>query len=176
MKCYNCGTKYFGSSCPNCGAQKLAVSHKKHGFGFYLFFGFVGYVVLTGVISSFSHTDDKTTGANKASEAPIVYKVCDISEMLNELDDNALKAERKYTDQYIEITGKLNVIDSDGKYISVAPTDGDFLFDDIQCYIKTEVQADKILDMHRGDPITIKGQIKEIGEIIGYSLNIDLIE
>jgi hypothetical protein len=189
MKCLNCGTEYSGGVCPNCGAQKLALKqysnntqNKKHGIGFYILIIFIGYIVLRFIALNFGNDQASdgnakiVTEANAVTEAPIEYKVCDIDKMLDELDDNALKAEKKYTDMYIEITGKLNVIDSDGEYISVEPSDSGLFTDDIRCDIQDEVQINKILEMHRGDTITVRGKITSIGEVLGYSLDIDAIK
>jgi hypothetical protein len=108
----------------------------------------------------------------KPTEKPIEYTAYDVSELMNDLESNALKAEKKYTDQYIELTGRLGTIDSDGKYISLMPSDDEYAFIGVQCYIKSDEQTDKILEMSTGDTVTLKGKIKSIGEVLGYSLDI----
>jgi aspartyl/asparaginyl-tRNA synthetase len=96
--------------------------------------------------------------------------------MMDELSSNALKAEKKYQDQYVEITGILSNIDSDGKYIGLVPSDDEYAFIGVQCYIKSDEQTDRVMEMTIGDTVTIKGQITIIGEVLGYSLDIDEIK
>jgi hypothetical protein len=96
--------------------------------------------------------------------------------MMSDLESNALKAEKQYGDQYVEITGKLSNIDSDGKYISITPSNDEYAIRGVQCYIQNEEQTNKVLEMSIGDTITLKGKITDIGEIMGYALDIDEIE
>lgn len=199
MKCLRCGCEHDDRLhfCPNCGEKSLTPNYepeythshsmptKKRGC---LYYGatVIGILILLRVLTLFINTDnteDTTEGdkysvstENKTTPIPIEYNVCDIDSMIDELDDNALKAEKKYNDMHIEITGKLSVIDSDGKYISIESAKGGFLSNDIQCYIKNEKQINQILELHKGDTITIKGKITAVGEILGYSLDIDDIE
>ena len=72
------------------------------------------------------------------------------------------------------MVGKISNFDSDGKYISIEPVNADeWNFDRVQCYIKDDAQLDFLLEKEVGDSITVKGKIKSIGEVLGYSLNID---
>ena len=87
-----------------------------------------------------------------------------------------MKAEKKYNKQYVEITGILSNIDSSGKYISLDPDDEGFTFINVQCYMKTDEQKDKVMEMNKGDKVTLKGKIKSVGEVLGYSLDIDEIK
>ena len=50
-------------------------------------------------------------GEKKPSAAEKTYEKVDLQAMLNELEENALRAESKYQNAYIEITGKIKVID-----------------------------------------------------------------
>ena len=45
----------------------------------------------------------------------------------------------------------------------------------VQCYIQNDEQLEKVLEMKIGDTITLKGQITEVGEVMGYSLDIHSI-
>lgn len=128
----------------------------------------------------FSAGKKNTSGAYNetivVTEAPIKYTSYTVAEMMEDLHNNALKAEKKYSDQYVEVTGRLEVIDSDGKYISLMSTDDEYAFIGVQCFIKSEAQTNKILEMSKGDTVTLRGKIKHIGEIIGYTLNITEID
>ena len=47
----------------------------------------------------------------------IEYIVATVDEMYETLNDNALKAKKTYDGQYVEVTGILGTIDSNGSYI-----------------------------------------------------------
>ena len=50
-----------------------------------------------------------------------------------------------------------------------------FTIQDVQCYIKNDEQKAQVANLSKGDVITVKGKIKSIGELMGYSLDIDSI-
>lgn len=130
-------------------------------------------------VQSDAQKDDLNASSSKtveSTDASIEYTVYSIDEMFSDLRDNALKAKDKYNKQYVQITGELSVIDSDGKYISLLPTEDEFAIIGIQCYIKTEDQKNRVMEMSVGDSVTLKGKIKSVGEVLGYSLDIDEIE
>ena len=118
------------------------------------------------------------SGASGSTDAmgPVDYEVVDLQQMMDELDANALKAEKDYQNKYIQITCKIAVFDSDGEYISVEPVGADeWNLKTALCYIKTEEQLNFLLEKAIGDTITIKCKVKSIGEVFGYSFNIDEI-
>ena len=108
------------------------------------------------------------------TEAPIEYTVCTVNQMMEELDANPLSASEKYKNQYIEVTGKLSVIDSSGKYISLFP-DKEFALTGVQCDIKNDEQKSAVAAMQKGQMVTVRGKCTLVGEVIGYSLDIDEI-
>lgn len=108
-------------------------------------------------------------------EMPVEYISVSATELSDILSNNAMKAQNDYKDQYLEITGKLGNIDSSGKYIGIV-SDNDFDLTNIQCYIKSDEQKEAILEMSRGDAIVVRGYCTDVGEIIGYSIDIDGIE
>ena len=95
--------------------------------------------------------------------------------MMNDLKRTAMNASDKYKAQYLEITGNMSVIDSNGKYISITPDDP-FAILGVQCYIKSDEQKDAIKTKSIGDNITVKGKCTDVGEVLGYSLDIDSVE
>lgn len=84
-------------------------------------------------------------------------------------------AEATYQDVYVEITGRLGNIDSDGKYIDLLPADDEWAFIGVQCYIENDEQKAQVMEMSIDDMVTLRGQITEVGEVLGYSLDIDSI-
>lgn len=108
------------------------------------------------------------------TEPPIEYIQVTAKELADALSGNAMKAKNDYEKQYIEVTGELYTIDSDGKYISLSS--GEFDLTNIQCYIKSDEQKQAIMEKTKGDTITIKGYCKDVGEIIGYQIDIEEVK
>ena len=126
--------------------------------------------------TSSSGTSAKTESAKEAdAPAPIEYTSVSVNDMMSDLDSNAMGASDKYKGKYLEITGKLSNIDAAGKYIDLM-ADGDFEIIGVQCYIKNDDQKSKIASMSKGDTVTLKGKCTDVGEVLGYSLDIEEIE
>lgn len=129
-----------------------------------------------------SETVIDTTPSENVVETPvseevvIEYQQVEANFLLTTLEENALRAENTYQDAYLEITGELSVIDSDGQYISITRTDDEISFVNIQCDITEESQLDKVLEMNIGDKIIVKCQVTSIGEILGYMVDIHDLE
>ena len=107
----------------------------------------------------------------------ISYTHYDVTELFDTLSGNALKAKNTFKDQYVEIEGYLAVIDSDGNYIGIGAQSSNYqyILQDVLCYIKGKDQLAQVMEMSIGDPITVRGKIKDVGEVVGYTLNIDSI-
>ena len=106
------------------------------------------------------------------------YTVVDLRTLLDELDENALRAESKYQDARVEVTGRISTIDSDGSYISIKPVDADsfeYLLVSVTCRLRNNAQRDFVITKNVGDTVTVKGTITSIGEILGYTIKIDSI-
>lgn len=125
--------------------------------------------------SGSSSPKSNSSSSTKEAEKTIECTPASVNDMITELNDNALSASDKYKGQYLEITGKLSNIDSSGKYINLTPDD-QFAIIGVQCYIKNDEQKSKVASMKTGDTVTLKGKCKDVGEVLGYSLDIDEIE
>lgn len=126
--------------------------------------------------TSSSNTSAKTESAKEVdTPAPNEYTSVSVNDMMSDLDSNAMGASDKYKGKYLEITGKLSNIDAAGKYIDLM-ADGDFEIIGVQCYIKSDDQKAKIASMSKGDTVTLKGKCTDVGEVLGYSLDIEEIE
>lgn len=144
-------------------------------------------VVAIGVIgavggnsdSGTTSTSSTSTKAESAKEtdtpAPIEYTSVSVNDMMSDLDSNAMGASDKYKGQYLEITGRLGNIDSSGKYISLYPDD-EYAIIGVQCQIKNDEQRSKVASMAKGDTVTLKGKCTTVGEVLGYSVDIEEIE
>ena len=88
-----------------------------------LILGCVLFVILAvgSVPTDSGKTDSKTDATTSAEKKEVIYEKVTAKELIDALQDNALNAKEKYKDKYVEITGKLNVIDASGKYITVNP-------------------------------------------------------
>lgn len=173
--CKVCGSQIAKSakSCPKCGAKNSKPLYKRVWF-------WVLLVCLVGVVGSAmgNSNSDNTALTNEPiviTETPIEYQVIDIQTLFDDLDNNAAKAKNDYNKKYVEITGVLKVIDSDGKYITISIDGTSYLFKTVQCYIKDKAQLDVVFTKSVGDELTIKGKITSVGEVLGYSLDIDSI-
>ncbi len=174
-KCEACGAEIAASakSCPNCGAKNKKPFYKRP----------IGIIIILiivlgigGAVIGGGGSDSDTSGGGTAdtdAEKKIEYKAYSVEDMIKELEDNAANADEKYRDQYVEISGRLDTIDSEGNYISVLPTNDEFAIMGVQCFIKDDKQLEEVKKMKKGDKIKVKGQVTDVGEVIGYSLDID---
>lgn len=103
----------------------------------------------------------------------ISYKAVTVDQLMNDLTSNAMNAAETYKNQYLEVSGKLSTIDSSGKYISVLPSNDEFAIIGIQCYIKNDEQKKAVSEMNVGQDIIVRGKCTDVGEVLGYSLDID---
>lgn len=154
--CKHCKSEIAADAkiCPNC--------RKKQGGSKLLIVAII--IIVLGILGSIG-------GSNDSEPEEIEYTQVNIQELYDDLETNPAAASEKYKDTYIEFTGKMDVIDSDLKYISVYPTDGIHIIG-ISSYLKNDEQKDFVKSSARGDIVTVKGKCTEVGEIIGYSVDV----
>ena len=111
---------------------------------------------------------------NSVSTTAGNYTPVEITTLFDDLTNNALLAKSTYKGAYVSVRGRLSNIDASGKYISISSdkNDYDHLFNSIQCYIKTEEVKKAVMGMATDSWITVKGKITDVGEILGYSMDI----
>ena len=132
----------------------------------------LGTFLLFALGSSEDTTNEEAIEATD-SAVEIVYEYVDLQTMFDDLDANAMKAEKLYQKKYVEFECKISSFDSDGSYISVEPVGADdWNFTTAMCYIKNDTQRDFLMEKSIGDIVIIKGKVKSIGEIMGYSVDI----
>lgn len=172
--CKHCKAQIAKSAktCPQCGGKNKKSPIKT------LLTLVVAIVIIAVVASQLGNNKTPASNNNiptaKQQEA-ITYTPYTVETLLNDLKNNALQASEKYKNQYVELTGTLSTIDSDGKYISILPSDNQFAIIGVQCYIKNDAQKSAIMGMTKGDMVKVKGKITQVGEVLGYSLDIDEI-
>lgn len=171
MKCKKCGQEVDKKAvvCTGCGCKIKKPIYKK--WWVWLIIVFVIIIVGAGGTSDNDGTSSNTT--SKKSEE-IVYEIVDLQTMFDDLSKNAMKAETQYQKKYVEFECKISNFDSDGSYISVEPIDAsEWNFTTAMCYIKNSTQKEFLVQKNVGDSITIKGRVKSIGEVFGYSIDIN---
>ena len=183
MNCKKCGNEIDKKAtiCPNCGVKIKKPIYKKWWF-------WVLIVLVCLVLgAAFGGTDDnnsadnniitsENTTQNISNVETKTYEKIELQTMIDDLKENALKAEKTYNNQYIEITGKITNFDSNGSYISIeSETAGDFNFDTVSCNINNQEQQNLLLEKSIGDIVTIRGKVTSVGEVLGYSIKIEEI-
>ena len=174
--CKHCGQEIAASAkvCPHCGGKNKPPIYKR-----WWFIAIIVIIVLAVIggsgssdsSGSTSSTATSKTAVSSSSEAAIEYTAYTVTELSEDLNSNALKASDKYKGQYVELTGRLSVIDSNGKYISIVDSTDEWAITGVQCYIKNDEQKQVVMDMTIGDEIIVKGKITDVGEVLGYFLD-----
>lgn len=173
-KCKYCKTEIPADAkvCPQC-RKKLKGGKFKWILLTLIILCAIGAV--TGGSNSNSSTKSTNSTSSKKEDIPKEYTSVSVNDMMADLDNNAMGASDKYKGQYLEITGRLGNIDSSGKYISLYPDD-EYAIIGVQCQIKNDEQRSKVASMAKGDTVTLKGKCTTVGEVLGYSLDIEEIE
>ena len=175
--CKHCGQEIAASAkvCPHCGGKNKPPIYKR-----WWFIAIIVIIVLAAIGgsgssdssgSTSSTATSKTAVSSSSSEAAIEYTAYTVTELSEDLDSNALKAADKYKGQYVELTGRLSVIDSNGKYISIVDSTDEWAITGVQCYIKNDEQKQVVMHIAIGDEIFVKGKITDVVEVLGYFLD-----
>ena len=185
--CKTCGKEMAKSAkvCPRCGAKNKKPFFTKPWFIVIVALIIIGAIASGGKSKSGNTTAvaDKTNSNNsevkdttaESTTIAIEYTDYTVDDLMAQLEDNALKASNDHKGENVRITGKLNNIDSSGKYISLVPNT-DFAIIGVQCYIKNDETKTKVAELSKDSLVTLTGKITDVGEVLGYSLNIDNIE
>ena len=171
MNCKKCGHEVDKKAvvCTECGCKIKKTILKKWWFWALV----IVAVIAIGSSGGNQSTTDTNTAPLQNQEQDITYEVVDLQTMFDDLSSNAMKAENNYKDKYVEFSCKIASFDSDGAYVSVEPENAsEFNFSSAMCYIKNDTQKKFLIEKNVGDTITVKGKIKSIGELMGYSLDI----
>lgn len=134
--------------------------------------GVFAVLVLVGIM--LPDGDNNTAREAKQRE----YIMVSVSTLVNELENNAAAAQKKYKNKYVKVTGKLGTIDSDGDYISIDDPADDFSITGVQCFINKndKKQSNFVLNLRKGQTVTAYGKITDVGELLGYHLEVDRFE
>ncbi|MBQ9437742.1 MAG: NINE protein [Lachnospiraceae bacterium] len=117
------------------------------------------------------------SGAEPKKEEPrIEYEGTTVEILMSDLEFNSMAAADEYKGNYYAVTGKLSVIDAQGKYIVLTNPYDEWAYQGVNCYIKTDDVRNKVKTLSTDSIITVRGKITSVGEILGYSLDIDSID
>ena len=163
--CAVCGEEIASSAkvCPKCGAANKKPIYQQGWFIVVIIIGVLAIMVSTG-------------GTSEENKEDISYTAYTVDQLMEDLNKNAANASGVYKDQYVELTGRLAVIDSDGKYISIHPLKDQWTIIGVQCSIENEEQKNAVMQMAIDDTIVVRGKITGVGEIFGYYRDMDSIE
>lgn len=131
---------------------------------------------IAGAGSSSNNTQqtssNTTTNQQQSPEETIEYTAVTVDQLEEALSNNAAAAKETYDNKYLEITGRLGTIDADLQYISLLSTTNEFDLVGVHCSIKNEEQKNIVKTLSKDDTITVKGKITNVGEVLGYYLDI----
>ena len=103
------------------------------------------------------------------------YVTCTAQDLVDALSQNALKASKTYKEQYIEVTGYFSTVDSSGDYFTIDAGSDDWSMTNIQCFIGDDL-VDKVAELTKEQPITVKGYCSDVGEFMGYTIQVESVE
>lgn len=179
--CKHCGAEIAASAktCPNCGGKNAKPIYKRVWFwvlALILVLGIAGAAGGSGGSSTDSGSTASDTQTEAAEEEKIEYEEVTTDELSDALEANAVNASDTYKGNYYAVTGRLSNIDASGKYISLVDINDEWSINVIQCYIKNDEQLEKVKSMTTEDTVTVRGKITDVGELMGYSMDIDSID
>lgn len=157
--------------CPKCGARQ----------GMPVWLIVIIVIVVIGIIASVGSGDSEESNTNTNSNSnsnvsqtqeSIEYITVSKDDLDEALENNPAVAKDTYNKKYVEVTGKLGTIDSDLKYISLMSSSNEWDFNGIHCYIKNSDQKEVIKTLTKDQEIMVRGKITDVGEVLGYYLDI----
>lgn len=169
-KCKYCQTEIDVKAkvCPNC--------KKRQGLPVWAIVLIVFFAIC--FLGAIADEDDAASSENKIVEKKtnekkeIEYIQVDVDELDEALKNNAAAAKDKYNGKYLAIEGRIGTIDSDLKYIDLLSTTNEWDFSGIHCSIKNKETKNVVKSLNRDQIITVKGKITDVGEVLGYYLDI----
>lgn len=110
--------------------------------------------------------------AAPAKPAPIAVSS---KQLIDTLTANALKAKNTYEGKEVTVSGFVGNIDASGKYFSVDPEPDAFVLTGVQAETGKQF-AGQIANFTKNQPVTVTGKISHVGEIMGYSVEVESIK
>ena len=166
-KCKECGAEISSSAkkCPSCGKDQ------RNWFSRHKLLTVILAIVVIGIIGS--AIPSATPDTPVAPDTPPI--VVTVDTLAKDLKDNALNASNTYKNKYVEVTGLLENIDSDGAYFTIGILSGGFSMDTVMCNI-TKEQQDIVSTLKDKQKVTVTGTITMVGEVLGYAMEVESIK
>lgn len=193
--CEFCGTKLEENAnvCLSCGRQIKNTRSSKSKQSLPTWLIVIIVILAIGTILNINdeyeepvnHVTNSETNNNRSNKASdntnylpnqvpenIEYIKVSKDDLDEALENNAALARETYINKYVEVTGKLGTIDSELKYLSLKSQTKEWDLKSIHCTIKNKEQKEIVKTLTRDQEITVKGKITDVGEVLGYYLNI----
>lgn len=185
--CKHCGQPISDKSkvCPFCGGNVKIPFYDKTWFHILLvliIFAGIDYVIRNPDSEPTVYRTPIVESAEASSQSSVdlveetdeqetaEYSSESLSKMIDMVEDYPIKAEEEYTGKYIQVSGYLDIVDSDGKYFTIVSDPDDFtLLDNIHWSMDKDSDVyDFIKNAKEGSYITVCGEITDVGETIYY--------
>lgn len=184
--CKSCGHEISAKgkvTCPNCGHVNKKPFYTKIWFillVLVLGFGVLGSLGGDNEVKPSTETPSTPSNSTVVSTpdpepTPIEPTDVIVDDLLDMLDENALKASNTYKDEYVRVTGILSNIDAQGDYFTLGRVDKKLTFISVMCKIDDE-HLDQVMDFIKEQEVTVIGTISNVGEVLGYTLEVESIE
>ncbi|WP_343348611.1 OB-fold protein [Terrisporobacter petrolearius] len=183
--CKACGKQLDGSAkiCPECGKDQRNFFSKHK-----ILTGIIVLIIIGALGSGGNTKTDKevdTASTNtkqeetankdvkaekeqgKEKEDPIVVKA---SKLYRDYDSNEVKADKKYNDKTLEITGVVDDIGvSLGQTYVCLSTGEEYSAFSVQCFFDDDGEIDKVSELSKGDKITLSGTCTGMSMNVGVN-------
>lgn len=106
-----------------------------------------------------------------SQEAPIEVTA---QQLIDDLEGNALAASNEYKGKRVAVTGNVSTIDASGDYFSITGTD-EFTLTTVTINVD-ESFLDTVSNFSEGQEVTVTGEVTDVGEVLGYSIDAETIE
>jgi hypothetical protein len=183
---------------PMGNVTPAAPAAKKNWFLRHKVLSAIGAFILIGIIASAAGggstdsnnaSDDSAVTTPSETQSPAANKpkpkpkpaapkpaiVTTSKSMIALLESNALKAKNTYEDKRVSVTGYVGNIDASGDYFSLDPEPDAFILTGVQ--VQTDEKfKNQIAGFTKNQKVTVTGKITNVGEIMGYSLEAEVIK
>ena len=133
-----------------------------------------------------AETPDNANGTYSGSEIIVTYYYKKVSRTVNLMKYqqdgktplqgvkfNVIEKRDDIVIDEVNSDGTYYFTNSNGKYISLVSSDDEFALTGVQCYFQSDEQKSAVKSAAIGDTLVVKGKITDVGEVMGYSLNMD---
>lgn len=177
MRCKKCDYEIIQETnfCPNCGESLQGDASNIISLGGFKTI-FSGIVIIGSVLIYFMPFENLNFSTNKLlsdinssiglkNEEPKANEIIYISssQLLKEYKDHELKANEKYKNKYVEVSGKIlnisEVLEEVVVTIETKQVDYDLFFDSVQCYVSDENEIKKLTQLEKGDFVFALGKV-----------------